>query len=1125
MTIPTWHQLCTLREDVRTGRLSLDEFAADLNGVRTGESPPVYRDPELFFSLTYPTFRMRELVRGVLLRLAGQGGKPVQQLQVAYGGGKTHTLVTLLHLAERAAALADHPTVREFVDFTGLARPPQATVALLPFDKFDVKEGLEVRGPTGQKRRVGTPWGALAYQLGGDAGYTRLKAHDEEFIVPAEPLLVDLLRAPQKTGRGALVLVDEAVWYYRNLVLSNPLLFGAIKDFYQVLTQAVSKVDRAAIVAALMASRVEANDTTGTQCLGALEEIFGRLSEPVEPVTREDVAEVLRRRLFETVPGEAERRPAVDGVMAATLPLPLRDSQRDQAAYDRMMASYPFHPDLVDVLYQKWTQYDQFQRTRGALRLLAYALRDTAGKDPSPLVGPWAFLSADGPALSPALNELIPICQEREKWGPILSGELEKAREIQAGLPSLGEREIEQAVVATFLHSHPPGQRAAPSELLVLLAHPGIDAAAVDEGLRKWRGLSWFLVEDPQVWRLSTHPNLNHIHIRAMEHLGESADVDPELRRRIRSIPMLRDADVGVAVHLLPNSPADVSDNLQLHYLVLGPECALEPGRALPAEVEAYCNEVTGPQNPRIYRNNVVAVAPEASRLAGLREQVRRWLGWGRIETTIEYRTLLTEHQKRELPRRKQDAANGLPEAVLAAYSLLVSVDETGQVRLQTLRTEGATAFERVKATLEREERILLTTLDPDLLLPGSYLDLWGPDEETKRVTELMEAFGQFTRLPRLLRPEALYESLKRGVEEGAIVLRLVRGDGSVRTFWRMPPDDETLRRPDLELQAARQATLYNLEAELLKPDELRELWPTPGGPASLASWRGCFDGARFPRVHAPDVLDEAVRTAVRRGSLMARIRGTAYLGEHLPDGALPGEAELLPPPEPLRGMDLTSQSLPQAWDRDRTTLEAVSEALASRRGYRLPWSLLRDAVDEALRLGLFERTPDSGPWPCSPAAAEAVAFKTVDRVPVTADVVVAALACTSSSVPTLQELRDVVEASVLGRGVPEARFLAAAEEAMGRGLLLTEYQAGKISLATRVYRPSRVLTADGTLTPAELQALADAAQELLSTAPDLDFTFRVILTAEGEAPGAEALAELNAILGAVRPDWKLELH
>jgi len=1128
MTTLAWHQLCTLREGVRTGRLTLDEFAADLNGVRTGEAPPVYREATMFFSRTYPTYRMKQLVRDVLLRLAGEGGKPVQQLQVAYGGGKTHTLITLLHLAEQGQNLADHRTVQEFVTFTGLAQSPKARVALLPFDKFDVKEGLEVYGPDGHIRRVRTPWGALAYQLAGDAGYTRLKGHDEDFIVPAEPLLVDLLRAPLQEGLGTLVLVDEAVWYYRNLVLSNPRSFGALKDFYQVLTQAAVKVERAALVAGLIASKVEANDQTGIQCLGALEDIFGRIAEPVEPVTREDVAEVLRRRLFETVPGDAERRPVVDALMATMQHLPVREAQRDQAAYDRMIDSYPFHPDLIEVLYQKWTQYDQFQRTRGALRLLAYALRETMEHDPSPLVGPCALLAADGPSLSPALNELIPICQERGKWGPILTGELEKAREVQAGLPTLRHREIEQAVIATFLHSHPPGQRAAPSELLALLAHPEVDPAALEEGLRKWRGLSWFLVEDPQVWRLSTHPNLNNIHVRAMEHLNEP-DVDAELRRRIRRVPALQSADPGVVVHTLPNTPADISDNLKLHYLVLGPECAVEPGKPLPAEVEAYFDQVTGPQNPRIYRNNLVALVPEAARLAGLREQVRRWLGWDRVEHVEEYRKALTEHQKRDLPRRKREAANNLPEAAVGAYNLLVAVDEAGEVRVQTLRHAEGTAFDRIKATLSEEERILTTTLDPDLLLPGSYLDLWGPEEESKRVESLMAAFGQFTRLPRLLRPEALYDSLRRGMQEGTIVLRLVRGDGSIRTFWRFPPDEATLMRPDMEVQPACQATLHNLDTELLKPGEFDDFWPirqaqgrpTPGGPVTLGAWRACFDGQRAPRLHTLQVLDETVRAAVREGLLMARIDQAAYFREPLPEGPLPDNLELLLPPEPIRGPDLTLQALPEAWQDDETTAQALAEALAARRGYRVPWVLLQEGVGEALRLHLFERAPDSGSWPCSPAAAGEVVFRVVEEIHLTPATVVAAFSYAGTPAPSLRTVKEAVETAILGREIPEERFLSAVQSALERGLLQVEQQLGPLSLAARIRRPSRALMAETTLVPAELQALAEAAEQLLSTVPGLDFTFRVVLTAEGELPDEETLDQMNAVLDGVEAGWR----
>jgi len=1146
MSIQSWHQLCTLRKDVRTGSLTLAEFAADLNGVRTGDAPLVYRDPGMFFARTYPTYRMKLLARDVLLRLSGQGGRPVLRLQVAYGGGKTHTLITLLHLAERGSGLLDEKsdasasTVREFLAFASLATLPRARVALLPFDQFDVKEGLEVYGPTGAVRRVMTPWGALAYQLAGDAGYTRLKSHDEDFTVPAEPLLVDLLRAPLNKGLGTLVLVDEAVWYYRGLVNENRRMLGTIKDFYQVLTQATAKVERAALIAALIASKVEANDQTGLECLQALDDVFERIAEPVEPVAREDVAEILRRRLFESVPGKAERRSAVDAVMATMQQLPLRDAQRDQTAYERMMGSYPFHPDLIDVLYQKWTQLSRFQRTRGALRLLAYALRESSGleqsgaHDPSPLVGPGALLpygdtqDQEG-GLSSALNELVQICEERERWTPILIGELAKARQVQAALPTLRQREAEQAVVATFLHSQPSGQRAQPSELLSLLARPGIDGAALEEGLRKWRGLSWFLVENPDVWQLGTTPNLTHMHVQAMDRLDES-EINDELEGRIRRVSTLSSADPDVEVHTLPRRSADVGDDVHLHYLILGPKCALEPGKPVPTEVETYFNEITGPQNPRTYRNNVLALAPEVSRLAGLREQVRRWLGWDRIEQGDTYK-LLTDLQKRELPRRKREAATGLPEAVVGAYNILVAIDETGQVQAQALRagsTVGGTPFGRIKSMLIEDERLLATTLDPDLILPGSYLEIWREGETARRVTDLMAAFGQFPRLPRLLRPAALYDTLVRGVRAGVLVLRLPRADGSARTWWRVPPDNETLRRPELEVQPASIAQLYDLDPTLLAPDQLAELGLDAERPIALTQIQALFDGTTAPRLASPSVLADVLRTAVGQGRVMALLSGQAYYHEPLPDGLLPHEMALLPAPAPIHGADLVAQMMPEAWDDERTTVRQLADALAERRGHPIPWGLLSEGIQKALHLHLFELVPSGGPWPCSPAVADQTFFQVVEKIVLNPDMIAAALEYESGRVPTLRDLKERVEQQFTARSISNDQFIAVVEQAAHRNLIAVVDYAGALRnapnpLSVRVARPATAMLAETVLSLTELHRLADKVEQLLTIAPELAFTFRVTLTAEGEHPSAKVLARLNKVLGEIQEGWWLE--
>ncbi|MEW5957009.1 MAG: DUF499 domain-containing protein [Chloroflexota bacterium] len=1134
MTTP-WHQLCTLRDDVRSDTLRLDEFAADLNDVRTGAAPAVYREPGMLFDRTYPTYRMKVLARDVLRRVAGQPGRPVLRLQVAYGGGKTHTLITLLHLAERGAILAEHRTVQEFMTFAGLSELPAARVALLPGDKLDVKKGLEVYGPTGQVKTVRTLWGALAYQLAGEAGYSHLQSHDEEFTVPAEPLLVDLLKVPLKDGLGALVLVDEAVWYYRSAVNHNPRALGMIKDFYQVLTQAVSKVERAAMVASLIASKVEANDQTGTQCLVALDEVFQRIAEPVEPVAREDVAEVLRRRLFERTPGDTERRPAVDAVMAALPRLPLRETQYDQTAYDRWLTSYPFHPDLIDVLYQKWTQMSGFQRTRGALRLLAYALRDAEGHDPSAFVGPTTLLNYQSePGLSSALAELVEICDESHKWRSILTGELAKAREIQVGLPTLTTREVEQAVISAFLHSQPQGQRAAPADLFVLLVHPLVDAAALEEGLRKWRQLSWFLVEDTGNWQLSTTPNLTHMHLQAKGWLDDS-EIEQELEKRVRAVPALKEADSVVEVHVLPPRPDRIEDNLQLHYLILGPDCAIELGKPLPETVEGYFNIITGPDNPRIYRNNIIALAPEFSSVAGLREQVRTWLAWNRLEQSDLFK-LMTDRQKKQLPIEKKNALNNLPEAVVGAYRILVAVDETGQVQPQTLRADssvGGHPFDRIKAMLADEERLVTTTLDPDLILPDSYLALWGADQTSRRAADLMAAFGQFPRLPRLLSPESLYDTLVRGVREGSLILRLPRADGSARTWWRIPPDADTLRRKEMEVQPINLAQLHNLEPDLLAPGQIESLWPTGSNLLKLGQLQTFFDGSRAPRLASPEVLSESIEVAVKLGKVMVRFPdGYTLYREELPAGPWPTELELLPPPKPLYGADLTPQTLPQVWQGGQANLRQMAETLSGQRGYTLPWSLLRRAVDEALNLRLFEHDPDSGPWPCSPTTTDQVRFRLVEEIELAPETIISAIEYAGSKTPTLKEIKETIERQFFGgRQVPLDLFQSQVKVAIQQGKL-KPVEAGVYpepdewveieSLTGQVRLPDIALYAESALDAAALQNLVERIPDLITIAPELIFSFRLALTVEGQKPDEEIMRQLNALLDAVKPGWKL---
>ena len=1109
-----WHENCVLRDDVRHGTLELAEFAADLYAVRTGDAPNVYRVPDLFFDRTYATDNLKKLVRDVLRRLTGQGGTPVINVQVAYGGGKTHALIALLHLAEHGAELQIHSTVQEFMRFSGLDTLPRARVALLPFDKFDVKNGLLVISPDGKKRQVKTPWGALAYQLAGDEGLAKIAEHEADYIAPAQPLLTELLKAPRDEGLSTLILLDEALMYMRGAVNDDPKRLGIFQDFFQGLTQAVASIDRTAIVASLISFDNAENDPTGTRVLSAIENIFQRVRESVEPVVREDVSELLRRRLFEYIPPEKERRAVVNRLVESMKKLPLRASQKDSHAADRLLESYPFHPDLIEVFYQKWTQLTHFQRTRGVLRTFAIALREADGKDITEFVGPTTLLGTDG-ELAEAIQELVETCDEGNQWTPILTGELEKARAIQQDLPLLTSREVEAAVIATFLHSQPIGQKAELADLYLQLAHTDIDVMSVEKGLSEWRGASWFLKENDNSWALGTTPNLTNMHVRAMARINED-QITEALVKRIKDATLGQNAN-GVAVHTLSQSPADISDNPELHFVIAGPEYAAVPGEEIPPELKAFFE--------RTYRNNVIVLAPENSLLAGLQQRIRRILGWQNIESGDDM-NLLIGQQPALLQQRKQEDEIGILVSVVSAYSVLIAVDEDGDIQAGFLPPGTESPFERVKAALMAEDRLLTTSLDPDLLTPDSYFELWGEDETAKPVQGLYRMFASLPRLPRLLNRQVFIDTLRRGVTEGRIVLRNVRPDGSQYTHWcEVLTADEDFWKKELEIVPIEHAELHNLNPELLRPGQLPELWQGDNVPTTVGAIREFFNGDDVPKLASDNIFLEAIQSAVQNGLLMARSQNRAYLKENISDTEITDDLELLAPLEPISGSEISHKSLPDAWENETSSVGKIIHALTVLKGSPIPWPLIVDAVNDARDKRFFEFTEDSPPWPCAAEEADKVGLKvsqaTVKIAP--KDLIgTDAKAAWASGNPTLGFIKETLESNI-GTAIPDHVFLEAAKGAVDSGLIVSDGSLTDNFYHVRVRQAAWIGHTESHLTEIEIQDLAETVADLADIAPELDFQFRITITAEGEPPSNEVLEKINEALQKVTDKLKFE--
>ncbi len=1013
-----WHEVVSLRDDLKSGELSLAVFAADLYDVvlQRGQRK-VYEDPAEFFALTFPTLNLRDLVRDVAQRLAGHSDKAYRSLSVTYGGGKTHTLITLWHLAQDLSALPERQTVAEFEAHIG-GPMPRARVAALCFDKIDLELGVETPAPDGALRMLKHPWSILAYQLAGAQGLRMIHAEgkdEERDTPPAEPLIVGLLSKPQAEGLSTLVLLDEALMYLRAQVETEQSARGRMVAFFQSLTQAVVKVDRCAMVASLLASDPGKHDELGNEILRQVSEVFGRQTEEdASPVSREDVSEVLRRRFFkpESIREQDLFRPHVNAVVASVASLDEQTKKGRQAAEDRYLRSYPFHPDLTEIFYMRWTQLPRFQRTRGILRTFAIALRDAEKWDTSPLVGPAVFLDAP-PAtdLAEAASELTSVASVEagghQAWRPIIQGELDKARRIQSEATGLNHREIEQAVISVFLSSQPVGQKAQTRELMTLLGTTSPDRIELEKALLHWTELSWFLDEAevnaggtgtvdapqlPKAWRLGNRPNLRQMHDDACRNRVPDPLIESKLIEAIESEKTLTSgaSAAGARVHTLPRSPRDIQDDGEFHFAILGPQAGSESGKPS-AEARRFLNETTAADRPRVNRNAVVLAVPSRDGLEAVRLRVRERLGWLEVGNQLKDQSI-DPLREQMLSARTREAGGRIAEAIRQAYSIVVTVNEVNEIHAFKIAIGSDPLFTTIKA--DRRARIQETEISAEAMMPGGPYDLWREDEPARRVRDLVGAFAQNAKLPKMLRHKEILDTIVQGIKAGIWVGRTMRPDRTYKTYWRTRVDDSVLKDTSLEVCLPESATLSDLNPALLAYGALPELWPAKE--ISVWSVHSYFAGERAVQVPMegyedtfyipacePAQVSEAISQAVAQGLIWMTNGPASILGEPIPAGILAPSAVLRPPPEPIVVGELMAEEIPDAWQDGKSNALAIMTAISARRGVNLPWSAVRSAIGEGIRAQWLELAEGSAPLDTDLSGAQTVLLQTPAAKPV----------------------------------------------------------------------------------------------------------------------------------------------
>ena len=246
-----WYKLVTPREDLREGKpLDASEFAVLLDHVRDGRAPAVYQNPAEFFERTYLTRTLSDLAVQVIRRLNGEKVETsaVFNLATQFGGGKTHALTLLYHLAQGGEKARRWKGVEILLQEAKAKAVPATPTAIFVGTEFDSLAGRGGADGTPLRR---TPWGEIAFQLGGAEGFALVAEHEEKRMAPGGDVIERML----PKGKPALLLLDELMNYVSRNRASG--LSGQLYSFLQSLSEVVRSRNEVVLAVSIPASELE----------------------------------------------------------------------------------------------------------------------------------------------------------------------------------------------------------------------------------------------------------------------------------------------------------------------------------------------------------------------------------------------------------------------------------------------------------------------------------------------------------------------------------------------------------------------------------------------------------------------------------------------------------------------------------------------------------------------------------------------------------------------------------------------------------------------------------------------------------------------------------------------------
>ena len=772
-TLPYWWEVCTPREGFRDPA-QIDEslFAATLGGVFAGSAREEYLDPGRFLSHTYFTENLAQMVRDIVSRMSGGAGPAVTEVQTPFGGGKTHALLTLYHLINNHEAAWTVPGVRGTLG--DLRIPEGARVLVFDGQEMGTEPILKEDGAS-----VSSLWGTLAHQVG-SSSWMSVMDSDGRGEAPGNAVFREVL----EQASPCLILLDEIVSYLVKLRFSSVRrtqnLYRQTVQFLQETLQLASNVPGVCVLVSLPKSRREFGGLDPEQLrneLTILDELQPRADRVVSkrtPVNDEDIYVLMSRRLFETTDADVAEQAArayrqlYEKTPGLYDPVVLTHDYLEQ-----QRAAYPLHPELIDVLYKKWSTAPDFPRTRATLQLLASVVADQWKNQREAHTIQSAHVDLERERIR---TRIVSAAGSGGGYDGVVAADI-IGRDAHADMQDerrggdYSRFRIARGVATTLLmHSFGGMERSGGTlqELRLGTVAPNVGPEYVTEILGSLEESLWYVHREGEALKFQTRPNIYRVIAQTAD--GQAASIVAE---RLRS-EVERAIGTAAGFRVLPWSGGDgqLPDNPEPAISVLEPRYAVASsegnGQANGADkVQQLWDRVGG--GLRQWRNALILVAPDQELWGKAEEAVREVLAYEAVSASQEARAL-SQAEITDLRSRGDAKKRSLRTSVATAYRWVFYPDEAGlaSVSLPVPATAGEQIASRTVKRLSDQDYGAPKVLPR---IGAVYFNskvsprLWKDEASALDLAETLRRFPQWTYLPILPdREKTLRDCLREGV-------------------------------------------------------------------------------------------------------------------------------------------------------------------------------------------------------------------------------------------------------------------------------------------------------------------------------------------------------------------------